>query len=158
MFAYRIADARHAIFDPTGAMLHGGRWNSPGRRVIYAAETFAGALLEVLVHANLSQPPKNHRAVQIEIPNSIAVETVTAEQLPEWNAEDMIASRAFGDAWQAGNRTAVLRVPSVITGGRESNFVLNAEHPEFPLIKDGPPEAIHWDARFFGKPQKRAKN
>jgi RES domain-containing protein len=47
VFAYRIADARHAIFDPTGAMLHGGRWNSIGHRVIYAAATYAGALLEV---------------------------------------------------------------------------------------------------------------
>ena len=33
-------------------MLHGARWNSPGRRVIYAAETYAGALLEILVHAS----------------------------------------------------------------------------------------------------------
>ena len=45
MRAFRIADRRHPIFDGTGAKLTGGRWNSPGRPVIYAAETFAGALL-----------------------------------------------------------------------------------------------------------------
>src|ERR1017187_9056977 len=39
--AFRIADMRHAIFDGSGAMLHGARWTSPGRRVIYAAETYA---------------------------------------------------------------------------------------------------------------------
>jgi RES domain-containing protein len=33
-------------------MLHGARWNSPERRVVYAAETYAGALLEILVHAS----------------------------------------------------------------------------------------------------------
>ena len=53
MIAYRIADARHPIFDGTGAMLRGGRWNSIGQRVIYAAESYAGAMLEILVHANL---------------------------------------------------------------------------------------------------------
>src|SRR6266436_2721595 len=50
--AFRIADMRHTIFDGSGAMIHGARWNSPGRRVIYAAETYAGALLEILVHAS----------------------------------------------------------------------------------------------------------
>ena len=43
-------------------------WVSVGQRVIYAAETYAGALLEVLVHANLSQPPQNHRVIRIDIP------------------------------------------------------------------------------------------
>ena len=76
MFAYRIADSRHPIFDPTGAMLHRGRWNSVGLRAIYAAESYAGALLEVLVHSNLSQPPKNHRVVPISIPDNVSVETV----------------------------------------------------------------------------------
>jgi RES domain-containing protein len=33
--AYRLADERYLIFDGGGAMLMGGRWNSPGRRVIY---------------------------------------------------------------------------------------------------------------------------
>ena len=50
--AFRVADMRHAIFDGSGAMLHGTRWNSPGRRIVYAAETYAGALLEILVHAS----------------------------------------------------------------------------------------------------------
>jgi len=74
MIAYRIADLRHPIFDPTGAMRHGGRWNSIGVRAIYAAETYAGALLEVLVHSNLSQPPKNHRVVRIVVPDRVTVE------------------------------------------------------------------------------------
>ena len=56
--AYRIADRRHKIFDGQGASLLGGRWNSPGRRVIYAAETYAGAMLEALVHANIGRLPK----------------------------------------------------------------------------------------------------
>ena len=120
MIAYRIADARHLIFDATGAMLHGGRWNSRGLRVIYAAETYAGALLEVLVHSSLSQPPKHHRVIRINVPDEVVIETLSITELPDWYGEDMRASRAFGDRWIRENRTAVLRVPSVATTGRRT--------------------------------------
>jgi RES domain-containing protein len=71
--AFRIADMRHPIFDGSGAMLHGARWNSPGRRVIYAAETDAGALLEILVHASGSVP-RSQGYVEIEIPAGLSIE------------------------------------------------------------------------------------
>jgi len=151
MLAYRIADARHPIFDPTGAMLHSGRWNSVGRRVIYASETYAGALLETLVHSNLSQPPKNHRCVRIYIPDGIAIESVATKQIPGWDSDDMTASRVFGDQWVASNRTPILRVPSAVTQGRENNLVLNASHPQFALIEAEPPAPVHWDQRRFGR-------
>jgi RES domain-containing protein len=149
MIAHRIADGRHAIFDPTGAMLHGGRWNSVGARVIYVAETYAGALLEVLAHSNLSRPPKNHRVVRVEIPADLEIETVVREEVPGWDAEDAGASRAYGDEWFRSRRTGVLRVPSVITQGREHNLVLKTEHPDFQMIRAGAPEAVDWDARLF---------
>ena len=56
--AYRIADRRHPIFDGAGATQQGGRWNSPGRPLIYASETFAGALLEQLARANIGTLPR----------------------------------------------------------------------------------------------------
>jgi RES domain-containing protein len=149
VFAYRIADARHPIFDPTGAMLHGGRWNSVGQRIIYAAETYAGALLEVLVHANLSQPPKNHRVIRIDIPDRAKIETVRLHALQDWDAEDMVVSRAFADQWIREARSAVLRVPNIVTQGREHNLVINPAHPQFSFISAGEPEAIVWDARLF---------
>jgi RES domain-containing protein len=149
MIAYRIADARRPIFDATGAMLHGGRWNSIGVRAIYAAETYAGALLEVLVHANLSQPPKNHRVVRIVVPDEVSIETVSMQTVPKWDAEDMSASRAFGDRWIQERRTAILRVPSVITHGRENNLVFNPAHPDAGLVRWEDLEPIHWDARLF---------
>src|SRR5271170_7296630 len=99
MRAFRIADRRFPIFDGTGARLLGGRWNSPGRPVIYAAETFAGALVEVLVHSNLGRVPKTHAAIEISILDSIAVESLDGISLPGWDAEDQTASRTFGDEW-----------------------------------------------------------
>jgi RES domain-containing protein len=149
MVAYRIADARHPIFDSTGAMLHGGGWNSVGARVIYAAGTYAGALLEILAHSNLSQPPKNHRVVRIAIPADVKIDSVLQEDVPGWDEEDAGAPRTYGDEWIRSKRTAVLRVPSVITQGREYNLVLNTEHPDFKRIQAGAPEIVHWDARLF---------
>jgi RES domain-containing protein len=149
VIAYRIADERHPIFDATGAMLHGGRWNSRGLRVIYAAETYAGALLEVLVHSNLLKPPRNHRVIRINVPDKVVIETLSITQLRDWYAEDMRASRAFGDRWIRENRTAVLRVPSVITTGRENNLLFNPLHPQFALMKVGEPETVDWDVRLF---------
>ena len=53
---YRIADSRHSPESGEGARLHGGRWNSPGRAVIYACETMTGAMLEKFVHTNGRMP------------------------------------------------------------------------------------------------------
>ena len=81
--AFRIADMRHSIFDGSGAMLHGARWNSPGRRVIYAAETYAGALLEILVHASGSVA-RSQGYVEIEIPSGLSIEEITQDDVPRW--------------------------------------------------------------------------
>lgn len=149
MRAFRIADRRFPIFDGTGARLIGGRWNSPGRPVIYAAETYAGALLEVLVHSNLGRVPKTHAAIEISIPDSVAMESLDGPSLPGWDAEDHIASRAFGDKWLDTRRSAVLFVPSTILREREHNVLINPEHPDFPRIVAGGPQDVQWDKRLF---------
>ena len=142
MIAYRIADARHPIFDPTGAMLHGGRWNSVGARVIMLRRRMLVPCSKILAHSNLSQPPKNHRVVRIELPAGAKIEPVGQEQVPGWDAEDAGASRTYGDEWIRARRTAVLQVPSVITLGRVYNLVLNTEHPDFEMIQAGAPEIV----------------
>jgi RES domain-containing protein len=151
MLAFRIADQRHPIFDPAGAFLYGGRWNSAGKRVIYAAQSYAGALLEVLVHANLGAIPKTQAVVEITIPDEIQVETLRAADLEGWAAEDMIASRRFGDRWLDERRSVVLLVPSVALQGRERNVLINPDHPDFPQIGVSAPEAVVWDPRLFSR-------
>jgi len=149
MRAFRVADRRSPIFDGTGARLVGGRWNSPGRPVIYAAETFAGALLEVLVHSNLGRVPRTHAMVEITIPDATPAEIVAADALPGWDAEGQMVSRSYGDRWLEEQRTAVLRVPSVVTFGREHNLLLNPEHPDFKAITSSKPQNVRWDQRLF---------
>ena len=145
MIAFRIADRRHPIFDPTGSRLKGGRWNSPGRGVIYAAQTFAGALLEVLVHQNLGEVPSTHAMVRIDIPDDLKTESIETD----WAMTDLLRTREFGDRWIDEQRTAVLLVPSVVLRGQEKNIVLNPNHPDFQSIKVTAPEPVAWDPRLF---------
>jgi RES domain-containing protein len=152
MLAFRIADQRHPIFDPTGAYLHGGRWNSAGKRVIYAAQTYAGALLEVLVHANLGVVPRTQAVVEIAIPEEgVPVETLRGADLEGWAADDMTVSRRFGDRWLDERRTAVLLVPSVALQGRERNVLINPDHPDFAHIGVSAAETVVWDPRLFSR-------
>ena len=149
--AFRIADMRHAIFDGSGAMLHGARWNSPGRRVIYAAETYAGALLEILVHASGSVP-RSQGYVEIEIPSGLSIEEITQDDLPQWDSPSFGATQAFGDRWYDERRTPVLIVPSVVTRV-ERNVLINQEHPEFPLVRASQALPVRWDARLWKSPR-----
>ena len=52
MQAYRLVKKRYADdpLSPQGAKLYGGRWNSKGNGAVYAADSVALAVLEVLVH------------------------------------------------------------------------------------------------------------
>jgi RES domain-containing protein len=149
MRAFRVADRRHPIFDGTGAKLHGGRWNSPGRAVIYAAETYAGALLEILVHSNLGRIPRTHAALEIHIPEDLP--TTHFEQLNplDWSNSAVSESRTFGDRWLEENRSCVLLVPSAVMRGRERNVLINPEHTDFVKIAHSEPQEVLWDERLF---------
>jgi RES domain-containing protein len=145
--AFRIADMRYPIFDGTGAMLYGARWNSPGRRVIYAAETYAGALLEILVHAS-GAVPRSQGYVEIEIPARLSIEEVTPADVPRWDSHSFRAARAFGDRWYDEQRTPVLMVPSLVTRV-ERNVLISQEHPGFRRIRATRPLPVRWDARLW---------
>jgi RES domain-containing protein len=147
--AFRISDRRFPIFDGTGASIAGGRWNSPGTSVIYAAETFAGALLEILVHSNMNRIPRTHTCIEITVPDSVAAEEALIEAVPGWQDEDQQASRAFGDLWLKEARTAVLLVPSLVTQGRERNILINPLHPDAARISASKPGEVLWDERLF---------
>jgi RES domain-containing protein len=148
MRAYRIADRRFPALDGLGAQRAGGRWNSPGRPVVYTAETFSGAILEILVRMSRISVPKGRVSIEIFVPESLVI-TVSAEQIPFWDAEDQIASRRFGDSWLESAQSPALLVPSLVTGGMERNLLLNPRHPAFPEIRSSSPKDVDWDARLF---------
>jgi RES domain-containing protein len=146
--AYRLADERYPIFDGGGAMLLGGRWNSPGRRVIYAGLTFAGAMLEVLVHTNTGRVPNHHAYIEISIPDTVQVERLDVSTAPGWDAPGYAVSRVIGDEWYDSRRSAVLIVPSVVSQV-DSNVLIHQEHPDFLEIRVSEPRPVRWDRRLF---------
>jgi RES domain-containing protein len=156
LHAYRIADSRRPIFDGSGAALHGGRWNSPGRPVIYCAETYAGALLEKLVHTNIGRIPRDQMYIEIVVPAEVTVEEVPPQELPGWDSEDQVVSRKHGDAWHDSGRTVVLVVPSVVVP-LERNVLIHPQHPDARRIQVGKPQPVIWDERlFYRRAQRRA--
>jgi RES domain-containing protein len=148
--AYRTTKARHPVYDGTGAALVGGRWNSPGRTVIYCADSFAGTILEILAHANRPlRVPGPHHAARIEIPADLPVEILNEAALPGWNDDDGAVSRDFGDRWIAEARTAVLSVPAATARPFGRNLVINPAHPDAGRITAGVSVPIEWDQRIF---------
>ena len=146
--AYRIADRRRTIFDGQGAATFGGRWNSPGRRVIYAAETYAGAMLEMLANSNIGRVPKHHAWIEILIGEDASVEELDARKVRRLDAPDQRASRMFGDEWYDQKRSTVLIVPSTVVRV-ERNVVINQEHPGFRKLRATHSKPVVWDQRLF---------
>lgn len=147
---WRIVRAKYAAtgFDGEGARLYGGRWNSPGTRLVYTSATLSLAALETLVHLN---PPVffKYVAIPIEFEEAL-VEIVTAAGLPaDWTEEPPpFAGQRLGDEWVSEARSAVLELPSAIVPS-ESNFLLNPAHPDFRKINFGPARPFAFDPRLL---------
>lgn len=148
MKAWRIGKRPHPAFDGGGAMQFGARWNSPGRPAIYAASTFALAVLETMAHARIGKLPPGLRLVEIEIPKSVAVETVEPNAVPRWDSADYAAAREFGDNWLQERRTAVLVTPSVLSPV-ERNIVINPLHRACAKLKVSAEQDLVLDARLM---------
>jgi RES domain-containing protein len=117
--------------------------------IIYAAETYSGALLEQLAHANLGRLPGTQVYIEIEIPDHLNVERIRAEEVPGWNSDGMNESQKRGDAWYEAAKSAVLMVPSAVTGGIESNVLIRQAHPDFAAIQASAPKPVIWDTRLI---------
>ena len=149
MQIFRIGDERHPLWDGTGAALVGGRWNSPGRQVIYGSLSYACAMLEILAQANIGRIPLTHRFVIADVPNDVIVERHDSNTLPDgWDAENNSSARNFGDLWLSEARSAILLVPSVVAK-LEWNALVNLLHPDAARLTLSTAESVVWDKRLF---------
>ena len=148
---WRIVTGSHPIWSGERARLFGGRWNPPGRPVIYAGTSFALCLVEVLVHANRKTPPSAARFVEATVPDGVSREMFEADAYPGWDdLHDVTIAQRFGRAWLEEQRSALLLVPSVVTAGQDTNVVVNPNHPDSANIVVGPETPLALDRRLFG--------
>jgi RES domain-containing protein len=137
-------------FTGEGAARRGGRWNSPGVRVIYCAESRSLAALEVLVHAEETAMLSaiEWLCIPVVVPQA---QIEAPSRFPEsWrHYPHTTATQEFGAAWVRGKRSAALRVPSAVVPG-EFNYLLNPEHTEFDQVKIGKAERFAFDPRLAG--------
>lgn len=84
MLVYRISGQRFANdLSGTGARLNGGRWNSVGLSLLYAASYRSLALLEILVHTTNNYVPDDLMLITIEIPDTILIKEILHEEISD---------------------------------------------------------------------------
>jgi RES domain-containing protein len=149
---YRILRRRFAKnpFDGEGAYLFGGRWSSPGTRLVYTSEHVSLAMIEYFVHIEASDPPRDLVLVSADISDSISRSAVSVASLPaDWRSSPAPPELALiGDRFVKAGRYAILTVPCVMASA-ESNWLINPAHREFARIQTNAPEPFRYDDRFF---------
>jgi len=154
--AYRIVSPQYPPFDGSGTHRWGSRWISPGRWVVHAAETYALAVLENLVHWQTSALPPDLVCVAVDIPDSLEQEELDRNEVPSLSLGDYEKCRAIGDDWHQRAETAVLWVPSIVSP-HESNLLFNQQHADFSKIIIHKAEPAHLDPRLRLKKKKKRK-
>lgn len=136
-------------FSGDGAYEFGGRWNSPGSRVVYASESLALACLEILVHLDKASILRSYVFIEARFKEEMVIDVEDLSPLPsDWhNAQGSIELQSIGDEWIASGNTPVLRVPSVVIP-RSFNFLINPGHEKFSKVDYLDPEAIGFDPRL----------
>src|ERR1700754_1969502 len=139
MIGWRLCRRPHANLDGAGARRFGGRWNSPGRPVVYLAEHPALAALEVRVHLDLPFDllPADYVLLSVSVPDGSIRDAPTAT--------DTVAT---GNAWLAASDTAALRVPSVLVP-HAFNILLNPLHPAAADATIASVEPFRFDPRLW---------
>lgn len=149
--AWRIFKPRHAstAFTGEGARLYGGRWNSKGVPLVYAAGSQSLAALELLVHLASAELLGSFQVAAVAFDEQL-VERLDPSRLPtNWRQDPApLTLRDFGDEWARKSRSAALRVPSALVPD-EFNYLLNPAHPDFSAIVVGRAVPFRFDPRLI---------
>jgi RES domain-containing protein len=151
MDAWRIDFAfnpRAKSFSGYGSAAYGGRWNPPGTRVVYAADSLALAAMEKFVHLGDEGRSLDFVYYRIGMSSSVRIDERKYHELPR-NWRENPAPRStmdLGSKWVRDSRTAVLRLPSVaIEAG--ADLLLNPLHSDFKKLAISGPFPFAFDPR-----------
>jgi len=149
MDLWRIS--RYNSLSGEGGLRYSARWHTAGRRIVYLAESPAGAMIEALVHLELNERswPSYYDLLRVTAPDDIAVETIKVMSGEDWKHSQKI-TRGLGDEWLGAGRTALSRVPSAILPNTW-NVLLNPEHAAADQIRIVDTTRAEYDSRLFAK-------
>jgi RES domain-containing protein len=144
VIVFRLSKAAFVTLDGEGARLYGGRWNSPGRPMVYTAQSPSLAVLEVLVHLDLPLDlmPDDYRLLAIDVPDGAPIETLAA------TPADIGACQAAGDDFLSRGASLAMIAPSVVVP-RESNVLLNVSHVAMADVRVVSNDPFSFDPRLI---------
>jgi RES domain-containing protein len=137
MTLYRITREQYAHdLSGIGAEKYGGRWNTPGQRVVYTSASASMALVEILAWTPMDLLLKSGFVLLVLQCPDESMEEVTIADLPHgWNFLSGYAeTQKIGDQWLKGRRTLLMRVPSAILP-IEKNLLVNPMHPMMSQVE-----------------------
>lgn len=147
---WRIVKSRRArsAFDGEGARLYGGRWNSPGTRIVYVAGSVSLSVLEVLVHLGDAGVLTSYSLCAVEFDDGLIEPLDRSRLTADWRSYPApYGLREIGDAWVRGRSSTILEVPGAVVE-RENNYLINPAHPDFASVNVGEPEPFEFDPRL----------
>jgi RES domain-containing protein len=146
LVAFKYADR---IFSGGGAYRQGGRWNSPGRAVVYVSEHLSLCALEFMAHMIQIPMIAGFKCVWVDIPKNLIMEIDPKDLPADWNAVPASRStKQIGDRWFDERVYPVLKVPSTVIPV-EHNFLINPFHPQFKELQIGDIGDFEFDKRLM---------
>ena len=114
-----------------GGLQTAGRWHNRGIPVVVLSESPALAMLEVLVHFELSasEIPERYQLLEVDYPQTKGIARLRHQELEDGWQEDLEYSRFVGDDWLSHANATLLRVPSALIP-KSFNYLFNPRHPQ----------------------------
>lgn len=134
-----------------GALLYGGRWNSPGQPAVYLGDSLALAAMELLVHLGTLEILETYRKMPVYVPEDLVMHIEPGELPTGWESGPRTTTRDIGDRWLAGRQSVALQVPSAVVHG-DSNLILNPTHPDMRRLSIGRISDFRFDERLGHRP------
>lgn len=142
MILWRVS--KFADLSGEGGIYTSGRWHTAAKRIVYASESVALALLETLaqVEDRLDLPP-DYQLLKLE--------SSDPSEAHGWEADlpPLQESRSWGDAWLAERRSLLAKVPAAVAP-YSWNWLINPLHPEAERLRIVEAATWNWDRRLAG--------
>ena len=147
MLVYRITHKKNKdyLFAPGFS----GRWNAPGKKVLYCAESIPLAFLESMIRRQGVGFNYDYNIVIIDVPDDLAIRAIALSDLADgWrDFRDYSICRQIGNNWFDEFDSPVLKVPSAVVV-QCYNYVIHAQHRAYQRIQVAGVTELMPDARI----------